>query len=111
MRIVTDSKRPEEPKNPDESTIYQLYQHFASKDEADTMRKEFTDGGLGYGDAKKMLFETIELSIKEPRERYYDLLEHPDKINEVLQSGAERARKTAAQTVNKVFEAMLGKVA
>ncbi len=109
MRIVTDSKRPEEPKNPDESTIYLLYQHFAPKDKAAEMRKQFTNGGLGYGDAKKMLFEMIDTSMEESRSKYYELLAHPERIDEVLQDGAKRAQTVAVETVNKVSNAMLGK--
>jgi len=110
MKIVTDSKRPEDPKDPDESTIYQLYQHFASKEEADAMRQQFTDGGLGYGDAKKMLFEMIDKTMAEPREKYYDLLAHPEKIEDVLMAGAERARVVAKETVDRVSKAMLGRI-
>ena len=109
MRIVTDSKRPEDPKDPDDSTIYQLYQHFAPKDKAEAMREQFTKGGLGYGDAKKMLFEMINANLEEPRLKYYDLLAHPEKIDTVLEDGAKRAQIVAVETVNKVSKAMLGR--
>ncbi len=109
MKIVTDSKRPEDPKDPDESTIYQLYQHFASDEEAQAMRKQFADGGLGYGDAKKMLFKMIDKTMAEPREKYYDLLAHPEQIEAVLMAGAEKARVVAKETVERVSKAMLGR--
>ena len=109
MKIVTDSKRPEDPKDPDKSTIYQLYQHFASNEQADVMRKQFVDGGLGYGDAKKMLFEMIDTTLAESREKYYDLLANPDQIEAVLMAGAEKARVVAKETVERVSKAMLGR--
>ncbi|RLD05917.1 MAG: tryptophan--tRNA ligase [Chloroflexi bacterium] len=110
MKIVTDSKRPEDPKDPDESTIYQLYQHFAPKAEADVMREQFVNGGLGYGDAKKMLFEMIDSTLAKPREKYYELLANPEQIEDVLLSGAKRARIVAKETVDRVSKAMLGRV-
>lgn len=109
MKIVTDSKRPEEPKDPDKSTIYLLYQHFASSAEAATMRENFAKGGMGYGDAKKALFELIDKSLAEPREKYYDLLANPRQIEDVLIDGAERARVVAKETVARVSKAMLGR--
>ncbi len=109
MRIVTDSKRPEDPKDPDESTIYQLYQHFATDAQAAEMRKQFVEGGLGYGDAKKMLLELIDTSLAEPREKYYDLLANPQQIEDVLMAGAEKARVVAKETVERVSKAMLGR--
>src|SRR5438105_7064035 len=59
MSIVTDSKPVEAPKNPDTSTIMQLYALVASKDEIEEMREQFRKGGRGYGDLKKQLFEKL----------------------------------------------------
>lgn len=53
MRIITDSKLPDEPKNPDESTIFQLYRHFADDAHIADLRERFERGGMGYGDAKR----------------------------------------------------------
>ena len=55
MSIVTDSTPVEAPKNPDTSTIMQLYALVASKDEIEEMREQFRKGGRGYGDFKKQL--------------------------------------------------------
>ena len=57
MRIITDSKLPEEPKDPDTSTIFQLYKHFATTQEVAAFRDKFVAGGMGYGTAKTILFE------------------------------------------------------
>ena len=63
MRIITDSKTPEESKNPDESTIYQLYKHFASESEIAEFAEMFRRGGMGYGTAKTILFEKVNSSL------------------------------------------------
>ena len=41
MSIVTDSKPVEAPKDPERSTIFQLFSLFASKDEIAEMREKF----------------------------------------------------------------------
>jgi len=108
MRIVTDSKLPNEPKNPDESTIYLLYKQFATPGEAANMRELFQDGKIGYGDAKKMLFDTINTYLGGPREKYNYLMSHTDELDKILANGAAQATKIANKTIERVRRAMLG---
>lgn len=109
MRIVTDSKLPQEPKDPDSSTIFQLYQNFATPDEVAVMRESFIQGGMGYGDAKGLLFESMNSFLQEPREKYRALLAQPKVLDDVLAQGADTARVSARQTLEKVSKAMLGR--
>ena len=106
MKIVTDTKLPEEPKDPDESTIYNLYLHFATDAEATEMRSAFEKGGMGYGDAKKLLAEAVDRELAEPTEKYNEWLEDTDKIDELLADGASRARKVSRKTLDRVREAI-----
>ncbi len=108
MKIKTDSKTPDEPKDPDESIIVQLYRNFGSEAEITAMENAFRQGGLGYGDAKKELFRVINNFLKNAREKYNDLMEHKEKIDEVLNNGAILAREKAVQTLNAVKKAMIG---
>jgi len=108
MRIITDSKLPEEPKNPDESTIFQLYKHFATADEINDLRNKFLAGGMGYGTAKNILFEKITQSLAKPRARYEQLMADTGELDAILADGAARARIVAAETYARVRHAMLG---
>ena len=108
MRIITDSKLPNDKKNPDESTIFLLYKHFANADEIATMRDMFENGKIGYGDAKKILFEKIDSALSAPRAKYEYLMAHTDELDYILAAGAARARDTANNTINRVQHAMLG---
>ncbi|HVM31943.1 MAG TPA: tryptophan--tRNA ligase [bacterium] len=106
MNIVTDSKGVAEPKDPETNVIYLLYKLLASPEEAAAMAEAFRKGGLGYGDAKKTLLAQIEKRFGGERlekRRYFDA--HPDKVEEVLVESARRARRTAAQTMEKVYAA------
>lgn len=89
--IVTDSRAPGEPKDTEGSALFQLYQAFSSSQETETMRQAFASG-IGWGDAKHMLFERIDAELAPKRARYEDLMAHPEKVEAALQLGAERAR-------------------
>lgn len=108
MRIITDSKLPDEPKNPDESTIFLLYKHFANATDVANLREMFENGKIGYGDAKKMLFDAINSSLAAPREKYEHLMSHTNELDEILASGATRAREIANKTIERVMRSMLG---
>lgn len=108
MRIITDSAQPADKKNPDESTIFQLYKHFASESEIADLREKFTAGGLGYGTAKTILFEKINEVLSDARAEYERLMANPSEIDAILADGAERARTVAAETLAQVRTAMLG---
>lgn len=104
MKIVTDSKRPEEPKEPEGNTIYQLYSHFAPADKVQEMHDAFVQGGMGYGDAKKLLAEAVATKLAEPAEIYNDYMANTAKIDAVLEEGAEKARTVARKTLSRVRE-------
>ena len=108
MRIITDSKLPEEAKNPDESTIFQLYKHFADENETTDFRAKFERGGMGYGDAKKILFEKINSVLAAPRMEYERLVANTAELDPILAAGAARARSVAEKTYERVHRAMLG---
>ncbi len=108
MRITTDSKLPTDAKDPDESTIYQLYKHFASESEIAEFAEMFRRGGMGYGTAKNILFEKINSVLATPRAEYERLMSNTDEIETILVNGAERARAQASETMKHVKSAMLG---
>lgn len=108
MRIITDSKLPDEPKDPDTSTIFQLYQHFGTESEITELREKFIKGGMGYGDAKTILFEKLNSVLSGARDKYNYLMTHTDEIDKILNDGAVRANAVAEKTIARVKKAMLG---
>lgn len=104
-KIVTNLQEPGEPKDPDTSTVFQIYQAFASAEQAAEMRQAYAEG-IGWGDAKKRLFALINEEIGEARERYNDLLARPADIEEILQKGAAKARAVSVPMLEKVREAV-----
>lgn len=90
-KIKTNSLLPGEPKDPENCTLFSIYQAFATPHEVGEMRKHYVEG-MGWGDIKQMLFEHINDHITPARERYQALLEAPEHIEEQLQEGAAKAR-------------------
>jgi tryptophanyl-tRNA synthetase len=88
--IVTDSRAPGEPKDTEGSALFQIYQAFADADETEMFRKAYADG-IGWGDAKQLLFERIEVEVAPLRKRYEALMSDPAEIERILLIGAEKA--------------------
>ena len=108
MRIITDSKTPEESKDPEESTIFHLYKHFATDAEIAEFADMFRRGGMGYGTAKTILFEKINTSLGAVRAEYERLMANKHEIDAVLDNGAALARKIADRMMTRVKKAVLG---
>ena len=104
-KIQTNLLEPGEAKDPDSSTVFQIWQAFASEAQTAEMRQAFTDG-IGWGDAKKRLFALINEEIGEARERYNELLKQPEDIESELQKGAEKTRKHSQAMMEKVRKAV-----
>jgi tryptophanyl-tRNA synthetase len=94
-RIVTDSKLPGEPKEPEGQALVTIFDAFATPDQRAEFRAALR-AGLGWGEAKTRLFEQIEAQIGPMRARYAELMAHPEQIEQILQQGAAKARALAA---------------
>lgn len=102
-KIKTNLLEPGEPKDPDDSTVFQVWSAFASADEIVRMRRDF-DNGIAWGEAKKQLFELVNGELAEAREHYNQLMDDPGHIEAVLQRGAQRAREVSVPLMQKVRE-------
>ena len=106
MSIVTDSSPVEAPKDPDSSTIFQLYSLFATKEETAVLREAFRRGGTGYGDFKKQLFAKLWDYFAPMRKRRTEILADPSYVDGVLERGAQRANEVADKVMARVRKAV-----
>ncbi|MFV0477293.1 MAG: tryptophan--tRNA ligase [Parahaliea sp.] len=104
-KIKTNLLEPGEPKDPDTSTVFQIWSAYANEEEIARMRADF-EAGIAWGEVKKQLFELINTEISEARERYQHLMDNPDYIEDVLREGARRARVHSALQIEKVRAAV-----
>lgn len=105
MRIVTDSREPGESKDAEGSHLYTIYRAFATHEQATAFRQHL-EQGLGWGEAKQALYDHLENLLAPMRERYFDLMANPGRIEDVLQAGAAKARKLAVPMMRELREAV-----
>jgi tryptophanyl-tRNA synthetase len=107
MSIVTDSTPVEDPKPTEDNALYHLLKLFAPDDgEKAWVETAFREGGVGYGDMKKRLFEYYLQTFAAARSRYEELRSDPAEVERILAAGAEKARETAAPLVDEVRKAV-----
>ncbi|WP_133862672.1 tryptophan--tRNA ligase [Pseudomonas aestiva] len=104
-RIVTDSRLPGEPKDPDSAHLFTLYQAFATPEQSAAFRAALQDG-LAWGEAKGQLFEVLDAELGEARERYAALIARPDDLEDILLAGAAKARRDATPFLGELREAV-----
>lgn len=104
-KIVTNLLEPGEPKETEGSTVFELWEAFATPAQVDYMREQYAQG-IGWGQAKKELFTLINGEISEARSRYDELMADGSFIEKELQKGAEKARAHAKPLLAAVREAV-----
>ena len=104
-KIKTNLLEPGEPKDPEESTVFQVWSAFATPEQTASMREAFAQG-IAWGEAKKQLFELIDAELAPARDRYEALMNNPAEVEEVLQAGAVRAREQSKSLIARVRDAV-----
>lgn len=104
--IITDNIPLQEPKDPNGSTIFKLYQQIASKDQANEMAEQLKKGGYGWGHAKKELLNILNEQFDAPRERFNYFMNNKKELDTILESGAQKAKAVASETLNRVRNAI-----
>jgi tryptophanyl-tRNA synthetase len=106
MRIVTDSKRPEDPKNPDECNVFNIFKYFASPQDIESRHKAYLNGGLAYSEIKQQLYELLNDFFGGRRDTYHQLMEDKNHLDHILNQGSEKARAIAGPVLENVRRAI-----
>ena len=104
MGVVSDSKTPDEKKNPDENNIYNIHKLFLDEEENRAVREKYEQGGLSYKEAKEMLYSAIFTYLAPYREKYAYYQDHKDEVYRILEEGGKKARAKAQITMQNVRE-------
>jgi tryptophanyl-tRNA synthetase len=105
MKIVTNSLEPGEPKQTENSALYDIYSAFANSEQRAEMKQAYADG-IGWGTAKQECFELINAELAPARENYEELISNPAKIEVLLKEGAERAREITVPFIKQLRSAV-----
>ena len=102
MKIQTQSLSVEEAKNPDQCNVFKLFKIIASDDEVKKLHLRYTKGGIGYGEAKELLYDEILSRFSINREKFFELTNNRDRVEDLLLEGAIKARKQAQNVLKRV---------
>ena len=102
MKIQTQSLSVEEPKDPDQCNVFKLFKVIASDEDTKKLRLRYTNGGMGYGEAKELLYNHTLSRFSKNRELFFELNSNRDKVEQLLLEGALKARKQAQNVLKRV---------
>ncbi len=105
-KVVTDATPLEDPKPTENSIILALYKLFATPEQYQAMVDAHHAGGVGYGQFKKDLFEAYWEYFRAAREKREWILAHPEYVDDVLNTGAARAREEASKVLARIRKAV-----
>lgn len=106
MRIVTDSRAPEEPKNPDDDNLFQIFRLFATPERTEEVRQRYLAGGLGYGTLKQELYETVRAYFADARQQFNEYMQDITVLDRILAQGAVKARDIAIPVLKRMRKAV-----
>ncbi len=101
MKIKTNSLGPDEPKDPEGCTLFEIYQAFTSPEESENMRRSYQNG-ISWGEMKQHLFEYLNGVLAPARDEYERLIAAPDAIEKMLQEGAQKARTVSVPFLEEI---------
>lgn len=105
MRISTDSRPMEDPKDPETDHLYQLFSLFATDEQRQEVRAIYERGGFGYGDIKKRLADAADGFLNPLRARRAELASDDAYVAKAIEDGAQRARRVAREVLSRVQKA------
>lgn len=105
MKIKTNSLEPGEPKDPEDSTLFDIYRAFATPEETAAIRRRYAEG-IAWGEMKQVLFDYLDEHLRGPREEYERLIADPGHIEAVLRAGAARAREVSVPFLAEIRHAV-----
>lgn len=105
FKVVTDSKEPGEPKDPSSTSLTQLFDAFAAPEERTEFANKLRDG-LGWGEAKEIVFNQINQEIGPKRAKYEELMKNPQVVEDILMEGAARLRPMSQALIEEVRNAV-----
>jgi len=105
MRIVTDSRPVDQPKEPESDHLFQLYSLFASPEQREEMAQRYRRGGFGYGEVKQALADLAVDYFAEARQRRQELAARPKQVQEIIGDGGAVARRKAAEVLLRAQQA------
>lgn len=104
-KIKTDSTPSQEPKETKNCIIFEIYKHFSSKEEMQALKDRYVQG-IGWGEAKDILFEKLDKHFKDKRKIYNHYLNQTSELEKILKEGSEKARDSASDFLREIKKSL-----
>ena len=105
MKIKTNSLEPGQPKDINNSILYDIYRAFATPEETKNIQLLYQEG-IAWGEMKNILFECINDQLKPARREFQRLIDDPAEIENQLKKGARKAREISVPYIQKIRNAV-----
>ena len=102
MKIKTESIAIDEPKNPNKCAVFKIFSLVADEKDAYLLKKRYTSGNIGFGEAKRILLDEIKNKFKIQRNKFNFLISNPLLIEEKLEAGSKKAKIFANKVLKRV---------
>jgi tryptophanyl-tRNA synthetase len=108
LEMVTDPARirRSDPGNPDICNVYTMHKSFSPAGDIAMVNVECRRAGIGCVDCKKLFARNLNHHLEPFRARRLEIASKPAAVQEVLDDGAQRARKIARATMREVRAAV-----
>jgi tryptophanyl-tRNA synthetase len=104
MSIKTDSRQPEEPKDPERCTVFALHKLVTPEPTLSELRQRYLEGQIGYKESKELLAESLLAFLAPIKAKKAELDARPEFVREVFARGKEMAGAEAQSTLREVKE-------
>lgn len=101
--IITSSEPLQAPKKWRECNVYKIARLFLDEAGQKALQARYEKGGEGHGHFKAYLNELVENFFAPAREKYENLLKNPKQIEEILEFGANKAKKIAGEKMQEIY--------
>ena len=104
MGIPTDSKGVNDPKDPENDTVFKLHTLVTPSATLEDLRARYEDGKISYKESKEILIDSLKKFIGPMRERRAEWASKEKEVEKIIQAGGEKMRKIVHEKMVEVRE-------
>jgi len=105
MKIKTNSQQPGEPKDIKDCNIFNIFKSISSESDIKDLQKKYEEG-IGWGDAKGILFENLRDYLSPFKTEYQKIIKDKDHVESILQQGKAEALEVSTPLIKDIRKAI-----
>ncbi len=106
--MITDPQRARksDPGNPDVCNVFEFHKIYTDMETQHRINKQCRLAQIGCVECKKIMAENLIKALEPIREKRAYYLQQPKLVEDIINTGSDKARSVASQTMNEVREAI-----